>query len=414
MLTAALLSLCLSISSAPWAVGGPSRGEDLVISLATFGPGDDIPSWWGHTALVVEDRRLNHGRLYNYGMFDFSSGFLHKFAQGRLEFWVGEAPVVGTYEMYKELDRDVRIQELNLTPDQRMQVARALATNVEPAHRDYLYHHYNDNCSTRPRDMIDLAFDGQLKSATSVPARMSLRQHTRRYSSVLPPMLLLLDYMQNDQLDQPITQQAEAFLPDELERQLNLLKVKGPDGTLVPAVAREWSYATASKARAPTPADPPQWIVPLFIFGSLMGALGFWLRREALAGRGAARVTLGVLNVLVGLTYGVLGLALFIMGLFTDHMVTHHNENLMLASPVTFAALPLGVMYALGRARGAKGLRLVWLFTAVTTVLAVIVKPLPWFDQNNWNIIALMAPMTFAWAAAFWEKPVVVPGKKVG
>ncbi|MBL8956489.1 MAG: DUF4105 domain-containing protein, partial [Myxococcaceae bacterium] len=147
---AALCGALLTVGPAPWAPGGASRPEDLVISVATFGPGDDLPSWWGHTALVVEDRRLNHARLYNYGMFDFSTGFVHKFVQGRLEFWVGEASVIGTYEMYKSLDRDVRIQYLDLTPEQAQIAAQALANNVLPENREYLYHHYNDNCSTRP------------------------------------------------------------------------------------------------------------------------------------------------------------------------------------------------------------------------------------------------------------------------
>src|SRR3954454_20822375 len=85
-----LLLLSLNAMPAPWAPGGVSQPEDLVISVVTFGPGDDLPSWWGHTALVVEDLRLGQGRLYNYGMFGFSTGFVHKFVQGRLEFWVGE------------------------------------------------------------------------------------------------------------------------------------------------------------------------------------------------------------------------------------------------------------------------------------------------------------------------------------
>jgi hypothetical protein len=166
MLPLAALAVALhQVPPAPWAPSGPSRPEDLSVSLVTFGPGDDLPSWWGHTALVVEDARLGHGRLYNYGMFDFSTGFVHKFVQGRLEFWVGEASVRGTYELYKQLDRDVRIQVLNLSPEQAAKAAQALALNVRPESREYLYHHYHDNCSTRPRDIIDQAFGGALKEA---------------------------------------------------------------------------------------------------------------------------------------------------------------------------------------------------------------------------------------------------------
>ena len=110
-------SLALGQALPPW-MSGESRGEDLRISLVTFSPGDTLTEWWGHTSLVVEDTRLNQGSLYNYGMFGFDQGFVHRFMQGRLEFWVSDDSISATYRMYQQyLKRDVRIQELNLLPD---------------------------------------------------------------------------------------------------------------------------------------------------------------------------------------------------------------------------------------------------------------------------------------------------------
>ena len=48
-----------------------SRGDDLEIKLVTIGPGDDLTSWWGHTAIIVEDHKFNVSRFYNYGLFSF-------------------------------------------------------------------------------------------------------------------------------------------------------------------------------------------------------------------------------------------------------------------------------------------------------------------------------------------------------
>lgn len=385
-----------SVPAASWAPGGPSRPEDLVVSVVTFGPGDDLPSWWGHTALVVEDTRLGHARLYNYGMFDFSTGFVHKFVQGRLEFWVGEASVAGTYAMYKDLDRDVRVQQLAFTPEQAAQAAQALAINVTPEHREYLYHHYNDNCSTRPRDIIDAAFGGALKRATSVKSRMSLREHTRRYSSVFPPMSLVLDYLQNDELDRPITQQEESFLPDELERQLDALTVDGH-----PAVKQKIMVYRA-KHRAPVPENPPYWNVWLLIVSLASGAGVFALRRSA--GKWA-RVALGVVLGLEGLVWGSLGVFLFVVGLWTNHQVAHRNENLFLINPITFSLLVLGPMLAFGSARAVRALRWVSAALGGLAVLGVVAKVLPMFDQQNWNLICLVLPLSVATAVAFWKLP---------
>ena len=399
-----MLSLVLAAAlsqSVPWGTA-ESRGEDLAITLVTFGPGESLESWWGHTALVVEDRRLRQARLYNYGMFDFSTGFLHKFVQGRLEFWVADTEyVTGTYEAYRHYNRDVRLQELNLTAPQRVVLARSLADNVLPQNREYLYHHYNDNCSTRPRDLIDRALGGQLLKATSAPARMSLRKQTRRYSYVSPPMSLVLDYLQNDELDRPITEREEAFLPDELERQLDRLKVTGPDGTLQPAVLRKTYYFQATNGTR-VPEQAPEWSFRLLLVGCAIGLAGFGLTRWNARGGRLPRLAWGGFNALIGLTWGSLGVFLFLVGLFTNHTVAHRNENLFLINPITFGALPLGVMMVFGSARAHAGLRWTWLALAATAVLGVLAKVLPMFDQQNWNLIALVLPVSVAMAASTW------------
>ncbi|HZI06142.1 MAG TPA: DUF4105 domain-containing protein, partial [Archangium sp.] len=92
----------------PWGTG-ESQGEDLSIYLVTFGPGDDVASWFGHGSLVVEDQRQKQSRLYNYGMFSFDSSMLARYAMGRLEFWVDDASAGATFRFYRSLNRDVRL-----------------------------------------------------------------------------------------------------------------------------------------------------------------------------------------------------------------------------------------------------------------------------------------------------------------
>ncbi|MEW6431417.1 MAG: DUF4105 domain-containing protein [Myxococcota bacterium] len=400
MLTALALAAALSTGQLPPWMTGKSQPEDLAVSLVTFSPGDTLTEWWGHSALVVEDRRLNHARLYNFGMFSFSEGFVHRFVQGRLEFWVADDSVGGTYNLYRSLNRDVRIQELDLLPEQAMTIAKRLGTHALPENRTYLYHHYNDNCSTRPRDLIDEAIGGQLKAATNVPARMSLRQHTLRYSMVNPPMSLVLDYLQNDELDGPITQQQEAYLPDELERQVQSLVITRPDGTKVPLVKRQWNWFTSNRPRPPETA--PNWIPWLFLLGLAVAGLGHALGWAARNGKTLPRVLLGLVHVVLGLGLGAFGLFLFIVGLFTNHTVAHRNENLFLVNPITFALLPLGVMLLFNAKRARGGLFWTWAALGGLSLLGVVVKVLPMFDQQNWNLIALFLPINVGYALLFW------------
>ncbi|MBX7096161.1 MAG: DUF4105 domain-containing protein [Myxococcaceae bacterium] len=396
-LTAALV---LALAPAPWGTG-ESQGEDLVIEMTTFGPGDTLTEWWGHSALVVRDTRLHQERLYNYGMFGFSTGFVHKFVQGRLEFWVEDTPyVVGTYRMYEGLNRFVHIQELNLLPAQRLVLAKALADNVLPQNREYLYQHYHDNCSTRPRDLIDKAVGGQLREWSKQPGRMTIRNHTRRYSSVSPPMSLVLDYLQNDELDGPVTLGDEAFLPDELERQLDTFQVKRDDGTLAPLVAKKTVWFEAK--REPTPQEPVRWGLWLFLTGLAVALVGHALGHWGRDGARLPRVLLGLFTTVLGLGQGVMGVFLFVVGIFTDHTVAHRNENLFLVNPITFALFPLGLMLIFGSTRARNGLKWTWSALAALGALGVLCKVLPAFDQANWNLNLLELPVTFGFAALWW------------
>jgi hypothetical protein len=81
----------------------------------------------------------------------------------------------------------------------------------------------------------------------------------------------------------------------------------------------------------------------------------------------------------------------------TDHVVAYHNENLLQCVP-----WGLGIAFAaVGLARGKpRSIRLAtWLTTAAAaaSVLGLIAKVLPAFDQGNGQIIALLLPV---WAGA--------------
>lgn len=413
LMTAALLLTLWAPSAAasepPW-VTGDSRPEDIQIKVVIFSPGDDVPSWFGHIALVVEDVRFDHRRLYNYGMFSFDRAMLAKFAMGRLWFWVGEGLVYRTFETYKAEGRDVRLLTLNLPDEQRMDLARHLAWNVRPENRDYLYHHYQDNCSTRIRDLLDKAVGGQLHAATDKVSDQTLRDHTRRHAAHNPPMEMLLMFLMNDSIDQPITRWDEMFLPGELEDVVRDFTYEGPDGGRVPLVSNVEDYYRSGRPEVPDRA-PTHWPGALGM-GVLLGGLALVLGRQYFAATRAQkpraarawRVLFGLYHALIGLVIGVPGLALAIMAMGTDHTVTYHNETLFLANPLTFLILPLGLMLVFGSARAARWLRPLWMLLTAAAVLLLPLKFLPAFDQNIVLPAVFILPILVGFCAAwmFW------------
>lgn len=374
----ALALLLLSSTPAPWDAGvGQSRGEDLSLKVVTFGPGDDITEWFGHAALVVEDKRLHVSRLYNYGEYSFDETLVRRYVMGHLEFQVGERPVERTLELYAAHDRDVRLQELSLTPAQKAEAARRLAENVRPENRRYLYDHYADNCTTRIRDLLDVVTGGQLKAQVG-PGTRTLRQLTREKTAVSPGMGFLIDLILNSSTDQPLTSWEEAFLPEELERQLDAATLSDETGTR-PLVS---GHSTYWRSTRPSPPPAPLSTAALFAVGGLIGAFLLSLKRKQTA--------FGLVVACFGFVAGCVGTVLFAMAVFTDHHVTWGNVNLLLVSPLTLLLVPAGLAHA----KGWRGLVVVAGLVAAGAVAAVAVAAVSAQD-TSWQL-AIFVPVWIA------------------
>ncbi len=411
-LAALLTFLVLGLSApayayqSPWGEG-QSRPEDLVISLVTFSPGDSVESWFGHSGLIVEDRRFNVGRLYNYGMFTFDGTMLMRFAMGRLWFWVAPTSISLTYDLYIALDRDVRVLELNIPPEKRLLVAEFLADNVRPENREYLYHHYDDNCATRLRDIIDIAVDGQFSEALkNTPGRWSLREHTRRHSGHLPPMDWVLMFLMSGNIDGPTRVWDEMFLPEELEEQVLNFDWVDEDGVEHPLVLRR-HVVYESVDRDPVPEDPPLHWPFWLLFGAVIGAIGLAIAFSARRTPGRSRrVSYGLYHLFVGLLLGFPGLVLGTMVVGTEHTVTYWNQNLFWASPLTLVVVFFAIGVLRGKERARKNLVLLWLtltgVAAVGVLLQLLSIPLPALYQDTSLAMASMLPIVLGATACAW------------
>ncbi len=391
MLFTALFSH-VTAATIPWETG-ESRGEDLLIQLVTFGPGDVITTYFGHTAIIVHDKRLDIARLYNFGLFSIEKGFLVNFARGRLIFWAGDARVGPSLLRYARENRDIIIQNLDLPPSKRLEVAKKLAWWVLPGNNSYLYHHYLNNCATIPRDILDEAVDGQLAAATKAPSPMTFRDFTIRYTAHQPALMLLLMFLMNDSIDQPIMQWDDMFLPMELREKAGNLIIS--DSTYThPLVSSERTHFKSD--RTPVPDQVPSFFLPFLIIGLLTGGLVFLLTRLMIKKYQPYKTMLAVLNSFIGLAFGIPGTALLLMSLFTDHTVTYYNENLFLANPVTLVAGVAALIWLFLRRGYYSLLFYCWILITAGTILLVLLKLLPAFDQDNAMVMAIIIPVTVA------------------
>jgi hypothetical protein len=363
-------------------------GDNLTLRIAVMGPGSELYFWWGHIALIIDDKETGQSSFYDYGIFSFETDhFFSNFALGRLIYSCGVSPAWANIEAYIRTNRDVTVYTLDLSPEAKEAVRLFAAGNVLPENRNYYYHHFRDNCSTRIRDIVDLAVGGQFGARyKDAPGRFTLREHVRRHTWFSPFFDWLLNFLMGRDLDVPITVWDEMFLPSEVGNRISEFSYTDSSGAERALVSgKEIVYR--SKGR-PAVLDAPRRQWPAELAAGTAAALiilvfAFIQTKRPRAGR----FLLGASQSILGLFFGGIGLVLFFMTFFTNHDYTFHNSNILFGNPLLLAAVPLGLSYALGRQKGrfspAFFLRILWALILLGIIVSMIKNIFPGMRQAN-------------------------------
>jgi hypothetical protein len=280
-----------------------------------MGPGDELFTKFGHAALCVTLYRRPPTLCFNYGTTDFSRpvGLTVDVLLGRAEFFVSvveESDMLGSFQSQ---DRSIYRQTLHFSDEQVMRLARELDNDAQPENRAYIYDHFLDNCSTKPRDLIDGVTGGALRAmrgGESVTYRERVDERLG-YSGLL---VSSSDLGLGRRLDREITPYEAMFLPRELREAVTLQLGSEPDvvytrkAPLPPAGARD--------ARRRT------WLLVLGL--ALAAGLAILKGSDRMAT--AARIA-------VGLAFGGLGTLLLLMAIVSPEPEIRYNENLLVFLP---------------------------------------------------------------------------------
>ncbi|MDR3161173.1 MAG: DUF4105 domain-containing protein [Spirochaetaceae bacterium] len=375
-----------------------NRGDYLTFKVAVMGPGDELYFWWGHVALIVEDAVSGTSRFYDYGVFSFrEDNFFFNFAFGRLLYYCVAPPTEAALQSYLRTNRDITLYTLDLSAENKEAVWRFAERNVLPENRYYYYHHFKDNCSTRIRDLLDLALEGQFKARfADAPGRFTLRQHVRRHTWFSPFFDWFLNFLMGQDIDRPLTIWEELFLPSEVGRRIADFRYTDAAGTERPLVS---SVEVLNRAvgRHPVLETPRrQWIRELVL--SLVIALVLALiSRLRKAKPEPGRLLWGLAQSALGLFFGIAGLLLAFLTFFTNHDYTYHNSNILYINPLLLAAVPLGIILAAGRnpkrrLLAERLLRGLWTYVFLGGILSLLIRALPVFYQQNQVTLALVLP----------------------
>ncbi|MBN1961750.1 MAG: DUF4105 domain-containing protein [Deltaproteobacteria bacterium] len=385
----------------------PSKplGSDLALYLLTFGPGDHPFFKFGHDAIWLHDDFSGLDLVYNYGTFNFSSPWLIlDFLKGKLTYWLSVDSLRATVASYSAENRSIVAQKLNLTPQERLSLARKLAINARLENKYYKYDYYLDNCATRIRDIIDITIDGRLKATATAKAQMTWRQHTLRHTADNLPVYLGLHVIMGNYIDRNISVWDEMFLPVKLQETIGKTEVITPTGE-EPLVQSEFTLVTAARPVLRT--SPPAWLIWFLLVGLALG--GVFIILTLLAYRQHwrwAKVAVALILAAAGLVSGLLGLIFVCLWAFTDHVVAFHNENILQYAPWSLLLLPAAIRLLRGDMQVLPKIRSLLLVLVIGSLMGLLLKLLPWFNQQNFEFIALMLPF---WVGLFvaiylWER----------
>lgn len=390
-----------------------AAADNLQISLTTMGKGDPLYVWFGHSGLVVTDLRSGRSVMYDYGIFSFDDDFYQTFALGRLSYEVWATSAQARYDLAREEDRTVSEITLNLPASAKIELVNFLNYNIAPENNTYLYHHYDENCSTRIRDIIDKAVDGQLKAwATETPLDMTIRDLVTLHTANSPFIDWTLNYLQSGSIDHPISLWEAMFLPEVLERALLEFTYTSLDGSVVPLVTDRRIIHTASEGRRPPVAQQPVSVtLPAFLASLGLALLSIFTGHILSESRFKTIRTLGksvygVITTVWTAAIGILSTLLVFMMFVSNHDVTYFNENFLISSPWLLVMSVQVLRGLFGNTVSERRFRRANTILAVAVISLSIVKAVLYdvLIQDNWQIILTLLPLYLANSSIPFEK----------
>jgi uncharacterized protein DUF4105 len=365
-------------------------GSELRVWLVTAAPGDAVWERFGHNAIRVLNTETGRDASYNWGIFDFAQpGFVPRFLKGEMLYMMAPYQTAPMIESYATTGREVIMQELAMTPAQKLRLQNLADTNALPENREYFYDYFRDNCSTRVRDMLDDVLGGGLYDQLGTRDNgVSYRTHTRRLTQIDPVVFTGMDVLLGSLGDVPISLWEEMFIPMVLRDAMRDATTTDADGNVIPLVLSE--EVVVPSTRTPEPARADSWFLRLLLLGVATGSVLGWLGASAAGGSKGAAALFGAISVTWSALAGLFGLVLVLV-LFTDHWSMRWNESLFLLSPLSLGLVALVPMALMGRARA----KAVLVAKAVLGValFGLVLQALPATPQSTWMLFAFFLPI---------------------
>lgn len=325
--------------------------DSIRVSLLTCSPHDEIYSLYGHTAIRYEDKASKTDIVVNYGMFSFKKPFfVARFVLGLTDYEMGIQDFNDFCYEYQYFGSQVTQQEINLTPEEKGQLLKALQDNYANA-RVYRYNYFYNNCTTKARDIILKSINGKIEYKNAIDKSVSFRDLIHGCNANYSWASFGNDLLLGFKADMQTTREEQQFLPDNLMRDFDQAKIVSADGSARPLVknteiiVKGNDYAIAGKTK----------VTPQFVFITLLLLIAAIVVAEFKTKKRFLWVDISLL-----LASGLAGLILFVM-LFSEHPTTSTNLQIFILCPLNL----YWAIYIIKNKRNERKLRKAWTFLSI-------------------------------------------------
>jgi hypothetical protein len=295
--------------------------NEIVVSWLTCSPGEEVYELYGHTALRVRTSQFDVA--YNYGVFNFKTPhFALKFALGHTDYELGAIPYYIFEKEYRSRGSYVIEQIINLTYEEKVRLLQLLAENYQPQNRIYRYNYFYDNCTTRARDIVEKAIDGEVRypEGSGKSYRDIIHEHTQDH----PWAQLGNDLCLGAEADAPLQVRQEMFAPLYFmgyAEQGTIVK----DGQVRPLLCSTREIIPPGIRKM----DATAWFTPLLVGIVLLVIALVVCLMEWYSNR-----IFWAWDILLSLAQGIAGCLVTFLFLFSTHPTVGSNWQILLFNPL--------------------------------------------------------------------------------
>lgn len=325
----------LVIAAALPAIAMPSSDPTQSrVDLLTVGPGADLSARWGHASVCVAAPGVpdERGTCMNFGGGQFADPkVIPEALRGRAHFRSGPAPFHWLRRYYEAQDRALYRQRLYVDEPAVRRLRTHLGLDDRPTLGRHPFDVFEDNCTTRVRDAIDLALGGRLRAATSrrlfaAPYRALFAPGVASHPMVAYGVSLTF----GPAVDRRPTVWQAMFLPDVLRAEVARLRDEAgrPVAAAVEVLAERRGPPLGSSPRVGAMVGYALAVA----LAAVVAALGWW-----------PRWGVRIAPIVAGTVLGALGAFVWFIATMGVAPLLARNPNVLLLWPMDLALAILGI-----------------------------------------------------------------------